>query len=234
MIQLKILQCVVLLFLAGCAHQPGKPLQLQASGQLPAIAAEFETVITANDGQPPQYYHWRFWRSARLIETHNLYDNSGEIWSLSADGKMGYEQVFHQQKQVIEYVPGDLNAIGLLLDWSSLATLLNPAMSASLLANGREIVLGRSAVHYQSHHADPLLEILWLEYEQIPALIKRTESSKSITTRITALYPLAQSPWPYQRSGDYHHTDFADLGDKESDPFIQSILYKTKGGLLTQ
>jgi len=229
---LKILQWAVLLFLAGCAHQSGKPFQ--ASGQFPAIAAEFETVITANDGQPPQLYHWRFWRSARRIETHNLHDNSGEIWSQSAYGKIGYEQVFHQQKQVIEYVPGDLSAIGLQLDWPALASLLNPAMTRSLLADGRENVFGRSAVHYQSNHADQPLEVLWLDYEQIPALIKRTENSKSITTRITALYPLAQSPWPYQRSGDYHHTDFADLGDKESDPFIQSILYKIKEGLLTQ
>ncbi|MDD5579167.1 MAG: hypothetical protein PHY16_07815 [Methylobacter sp.] len=61
-------------------------------------------------------------------------------------------------------------------------------------------------------------------------MIKRTEHGHTIITRITALYPAVQSPWPYQRSGDYRSTDFADIGDKENDPFIKSILHKIKGG----
>ncbi|MDZ4151299.1 hypothetical protein, partial [Methylicorpusculum sp.] len=120
---LKIMLWVPVLLLSACAQQPGKPLQIQRLEQLPALAAEFETIVESDDGQ--QRYQWRFWRTAKRVETHNLQDNTGEIWTKSTDGKIAYERVFHDQKQVIEYTPGDLNAIGAVPDWSAIATLLN-------------------------------------------------------------------------------------------------------------
>jgi len=222
------------LLLSACTHQPGKPLQIQALDQLPALAAEFETVIASeahDDDDLQQHSHkWRFWRTADRVETHNLQDNSGEIWTKSAYGTVTYQRVFHDQKQVIDYMPGDLKAIGSEPDWLAIATLLNQAMIAPMLDDRSEDVLGRPAIHYQSNDPDNPLEITWLEHEQLPAMIKHTEHGHTIITRITAIYPLAQSPWPYQRSGDYRYTDFADIGDKENDPFIKSILHKIKGG----
>ncbi|MDO9162323.1 MAG: hypothetical protein Q8N35_12355 [Methylococcaceae bacterium] len=225
---LKIMLWVPVLLLSACAQQPGKPLQIQRLEQLPALAAEFETIVDSDDGQ--QRYHWRFWRTSKRVETHNLQDNTGEIWTKSTDGKIAYERVFHDQKQVIEYTPGDLNAIGAVPDWSAIATLLNQSMIAGLVEDGREQVLGRPASHYQSNNADAPIEITWLDREQLPALIKRNDKGHTISTRIIGIYPLAESPGPYQRSTNYRYTDFADIGDKESDPFIQSIQHKIKGG----
>ncbi|MDP3330596.1 MAG: hypothetical protein Q8Q40_11255 [Methylococcaceae bacterium] len=220
---LKIMLWIALLLLSACAQQPGKPLQIQALEQLPALAAEFETIVESDGGQ--QRYQWRFWRTAKRVETHNLQDNTGEIWTKSADGKIAYERVFHDQQQVIEYTPGDLNAIGSVPDWSAIATLLNQPMIAGLVEDDHEQVLGRPASHYQSN----TLEVTWLDREQLPALIKRNDHGHTITTRVIGIYPLAESPWSYQRSTNYRYTDFADIGDKESDPFIQSIQHKIKG-----
>lgn len=220
------------MLLSACAQQPDKPLQIQALDQLPALAAEFETTVieTGHGGDQQQHYQWRFWRAADRVETHNLQDNSGEIWEKAADGSVTYQRVFHDQRQVIEYLPGDLKAIGAEPDWSGITTLLNQAMLASLAAEGREDILGRPGIHYTNNNPDSPLEIIWLEQEQLPAMIKRTEHGHTLITRMTALYPLAQSPWPYQRSDDYRYTDFADIGDKENDPFIKSILPKIKRG----
>ena len=223
------------LLLGGCADQPVKPLQVQQLDQLPALAVEFETTIIENgahddDDQQQHSHQWRFWRSANRVETRNLQDNSGEIWTKSADGKVEYERVFHDQQQVIEYLPGDLKAIGSEPDWSAIATLLTPTMIASMLADSGEEVLGYPATHYHSNDPDRPLDITWLEHQQLPAMIKRTEHGYTAITRITAIYPLAQSPWPYQRSADYRYTDFSDIGDKENDPFIKSIQHKLKGG----
>jgi len=225
---LKIVLWGAVLLLSACAQQPGKPLQIQALEQLPALAAEFETIVETDDGQ--QSYQWRFWRTAKRVETHNLQDNSGEIWTKSADGKIAFERVFHDQKQVIEYTPGDLNAIGAVPDWSAIATLLNESMTAGLVEDDREQVLGRPASHYQSNNGNIPLEVSWFDREQLPALIKRSDHGHTISTRVIGIYPLAKSPWPYQRSINYRYTDFADIGDKEGDPFIQSIQHKIKGG----
>lgn len=221
------------LLLSACAHQANIPPQIQTQSTLPEIAAEFETTITpANrqeDGQA-HTYRWRFWRSAKRVETHNLQDNSGEVWMKSPDTKISYERLFHDQKQVIEYMPGDLAAIGYATDWLAISTLLDQAMKAQLTAADNEEILGKPAWHYQSHDPEQSLAVAWMPNEQLPGLIKHTEQGNTVVTKIIALYPLAQSPWPYQRSGNYRYTDFADLGDKENDPFIKSIQHKIKAG----
>ena len=131
------------MLLSACAQQPDKPLQIRALDQLPALAAEFETTVieTGHGGDQPQRYQWRFWRAADRVETHNLQDNSGEIWEKAADRTVTYQRVFHDQRQVIDYLPGDLKAIGAEPDWSAIATLLNQAMQASLATEGREDIL---------------------------------------------------------------------------------------------
>ncbi len=220
-------KCVLLFWIAwlsACAHQSKPPLQIHGLDQLPALAAEFETLVTATEGQGDQTvqrYRWRFWRASNYIETKNLEDHTGEIWKKSANDQISYEQVFHAQRQAIDYFPGDLSVIGVELDWSALATLVNPSMLANLVADEPEIVLGRSAQRYQSLDNELGLELCWLEHEQIPASIKFIDHGHKVETRLLAIYPLAQSPWSYQQTADFRHTDFADLGDKENDPVIK-------------
>lgn len=225
---------LLFLLLQGCAQQPATPLQIEGIAQLPALAAEFETTVVEADAhehsETPAPHIWRFWRGPKFVETLDLNDQSGDSWTKAADGTISYQSLFHDQKQLIDYVPGDLKAIGSELDWSALATLLNSAMIAPLRADGTEQVLGRTAIHYQSNDPAKPIEVLWLVQEQLPAMIKYTDNGHIVTTRLTAIYPLAQSPWPYQRAADYRSTDFADLGDKEGDPFIKSIQHKLKGG----
>lgn len=220
----------LLVVVTGCTQQAAIPLQIQASAQLPAIAAEFSTTITESDHDTAQEEHvWRFWRGAHFIENLNLQDQSGENWSLSTDGTITYQRLFHSQQQLIDYLPGDLKAIGTEPNWQALGTLLSPAMVATLLADGQKQVLGRTAIHYHSTDPNQDLEVLWLEQEQLPALLKYNDHGHTFVTRLTALYPLAQSPWTYQRASSYRSTDFSDLGDKENDPFVKSIQHKIKG-----
>ncbi len=219
----------MLMLLSACSHQSVKVLNIQAVEQLPSLAAEFETTVIYDNAEP-QYYQWRFWRSTNRIETRNLQDNSGEVWQKQAKGNIEYERLFHDQQQAIDYLPGDLNAIGAQPDWLALSTLVNQSMILTLHADSHEQVMDRSGIHYKSNDPNQSLEVIWLEHEQLPALIKRIERGHTLITRITSIYSLLQSPWPYQHSTDYRHTDFSDIGDKENDPFIKSILHKLKGG----
>lgn len=158
--------------LSGCALQPSEPLHISALNALPDIAVEFETTVIDPDKQEHRY-HWYFWRTANRVETQNLHDNSGEVWTKSATGEVEYERVFHNEKQIIDYRSSDLKAIGYEPNWAAISTLLNPVLAA---------------------------------------------------TRLVAVHSL-----PHPNTANYRHIDFADIGDKESDPFIQSILPKLKG-----
>lgn len=230
MFKLFSLLSTLLIGLNACTHQPAIPLSVRTDAPLPSIAAEFETTVAANDGHAEHRYRWRFFRNNRQIETHNLHDDSGEIWSKFSNGDIGYQRLFHVQQRVIDYLPGDLKAIDTALDWLALSSLISPSQQRNLIADDREEILGRSATHYVSQDLTQVSEILWLEQDQIPAMMRQQSDDHLITTRLVAIYPLTQSPWLRPDSHSYRITDFADLGDNENDTFIQSILPKLKGG----
>lgn len=205
--------------LSACTHFQSEPLKINALNTLPDVAIEFETTV-AETNQPEKQHRWKFWRNQNRIETHNLSDNSGEIWTKSANGKIEYERVFHNQKQIIDYRDSDLAAIGESPNWLAMATLLNPMMVATLLSDNQENAFEQTAIHYKNND----LEMTWLTQSQIPALIKRSENGHLLTTKIINMK--ANVPL---KTNYYNHIDFADIGDKESDPFVKSILPKLKG-----
>ena len=207
-----------IVLITACAHSQREPLHMNTLTTLPDVAVEFETTVVSAEKE--QRYRWKFWRNENRIETRNLNDNSGEIWTKSIDGKIEYERIFHDQKQVIDYRDSDLMAIGETPNWFAMATLLNPIMTATLLSDNEESAFGQTAVHYKNND----VEITWLTESQIPAMIQRDEKGHSLTTKIVSMK--IDAPL---KTTDYRHIDFADIGDKESDPFIQSILSKLKG-----
>lgn len=225
--------CLVLLMsLTACQSQLPSPLQIQAVEAMPPLAAEFETEVLETDthgDETTRVYRWRFVRHADRVETHNLSDDSGEVWRRLAGGDIAYQKVFHGQRQTIDYQPGDLKALAAVPDWRAVATLLSPTELGGLQADGEESALGRVALRYRSGQGE-IEELLWLNREQLPALIRRQEHGHLLVTRLAALYPTGQAPWPEPRDEDYGHTDYADLGDKEGDPFVKSILPTLKGG----
>lgn len=223
---------VLLISLTACQSQSPRPLQILAAEAMPPLAAEFETEVVeldAHGDQAARVYRWHFVRQADRVATHNLSDDSGEVWRRLAGGDIAYQKIFHGQRQTIDYQPGDLKALAAVPDWRAVATLLSPAELGGLQSDGEETVLGRGALRYRSDLGE-VEELLWLSREQLPALIRRQEHGHRLTTRLVALYPPGPLPWPDSRGEDYGHTDYADLGDKEGDPFVKSILPTLKGG----
>lgn len=221
----------LLLCLSACGSQPLKPLRVALP--LPDIAAEFETRVERLDTQTgdhePQRYRWRFYRSAKRIETHQLTDDSGESWVQLADGNIGYQRLFHTQKQLIDYLPGDLKAIDSQPNWFRLATLIDTDNLQKFVPQNSDTLVDRPVTYYTDNTQDTFTELAWLAREQLPALLRRQQHGQTMTTCLIAVYSLDNAPWVRPKSDDYQATDFADLGDKENDAFIKSILPKLKG-----
>jgi len=104
------------------------------------------------------------------------------------------------------------------------ATLVDPALLLGQLQfRGEEVVLGRTAQRYEGRVNHIAFEVIWLVQEKIPALVRRVSPEREEVLRLQALYPLSESPWPRPQWGNYIRFDSADLGDKQSDPFVHSL-----------
>lgn len=225
---LSIFSVVALMSCTACSQQLQKPFKIQTHQPLPAYAAEYETTVINEETQTSTKHLWRFIRSANRVENRNMQDDSGEAWLKAVDGKISYERIFHAQQQVIEYQPADLSAINQEPDWLAINTLVPTSLITKLKADGSETILNRLAIYFHTHDHEKNYEIYWLDSEQLPAKIKRSEHGYSLITQIKALYRLDQLPWTASPTANYRYTDFADLGDKENDPVIRSIRHKLK------
>lgn len=213
---------------SACSTYKSEPFPTPTTSNLPAVAIEFETVITKAD-KSESHYRWYFWRAENQVEIRNPQDNTSEVWTKLANGQVEYASVFHDAKQSIDYDAVDLDMIGETPDWTKITLLFGSDMMATLLSGSDETVLNQKAVHYKTNLPKTVFEVTWLPQQQVPAMIKREENGQTITTKIRALETTNKPMWSNPNAEAYYHTVFADIGDKESDPFIKSILHKLKG-----
>ncbi len=192
---------------------------------LPAIACHFESSVTpSSDAAQKQVREWYMWRQAAQVETRESGNETGEVWRLSRNGQISYQRVFHKEKRMIEYTPGDLRSLHRYPDWSRLAGVIDPAiLNKELKVYGVAEILGRSARRYQGRLNGVEVEVWWLEREQVPALIRQVYTDREVTLRLNAIYPLSKSPWPHDQTAGYASIDYVDLGDKQIDPFVRRL-----------
>jgi hypothetical protein len=58
----------------------------------------------------------------------------------------------------------------------------------------------------------------------LPVLIERHHEHGAERTELLHAYSLGEAPWKPTPDGSYEVIDFADLGDKEYDPFVARVL----------
>jgi len=200
---------------------------MKNSTPLPAVACHFTSRVALR-GQPPQVqeWDWYWWRQPDRVETQDTEGNTGQIWEVSKNGQVTYWRAFHKNKRVIEYTPGDLRALGQYPDWATITKVIDPTLlTTTLKPVGKEEILGRQAQRYQGQVNGVEFEVWWLDREQVPALVRQVSETREETLRLKEIHPLQQSPWARSQIVDYTRLDYADLGDKESDPFVRSLLH---------
>lgn len=195
------------------------------------IACRFEwRVIPAGGEEQEVRSEWFLWRRPSLIEIREKGGESGEVWERGPDRRISYRRIFHEERRVIEYTPGDLRALRREPDWARLSNLVDPALlGRDLKRSGEEERLGRRAERYRGRLDGVEVELLWLSREQIPALIREIYPDRERQLRLIEIYPLEESPWPHGRFAEYRHTDYADIGDQEADPFLRKLLNEGGG-----
>ena len=194
---------------------------------LPAVTCHFTSRVVLRGRQPQvQEWDWYWWRQPDCVETRDAGGSTGQIWESSKSGQVTYWRVFHKEKRVIEYTPGDLRALGQHPDWPTVSSVIDPTLlTTKLQPVGKVEILDRQAQRYQGQVDGMEFEVWWLDQEQVPALIRQVSEIREETLRLKEIYPLQKSPWSYSQIVDYMHLDYADLGDKESDPFVRSLTH---------
>lgn len=222
----KMVHSLILLFLfLGIS---GRVALSIAGPDLPPIAGRYESSITTKEiGKENMTREWFLWREPNQIEVFDKLSGEGEMWQLGKNGDVIYLAIDHEEKIVIEYTSGDLRLLQRTPEWHLLERVVDiNSLRSNLKVRGEADILGRNSSIYKGQMKGIEYEMWWLEREQMPAMVRQVYSDRVVTLTLKEIYPIHESPWPYGRHKDYRYIDYADIGDKESDPVLKRLLHK--------
>ncbi|AYH43009.1 hypothetical protein [Azoarcus sp. DN11] len=206
----------------GQADEAAAPVVSSSAAPAP-LAARFDLQI---DGQRTDWY---LWRDGNAIETANAGSGRGEIWERQGEQTYGYSRIFHHERKIVEYAPGELKTRNVEPDWEQLGSIISPRQLALLKRVEGKTLFGQKAVRYRGRLNGEKVDLWWLEQARLPALLHRTEGGRRVTLRLKELEAVSPATWPRVDASTvsgYGHIDAADFGDMETDPFVARVLHE--------
>ena len=173
----------------------------------------------------PHVREWFFVREANRVELGR--GPYVELWERDERGEVSWQRIFHDERKLIAYTPGELRTQQRAPAWGVLNTLIDERLLTTLTPVGPARHLGRKATRYRGRVGEEWVEVVWLDAERLPAQVARRDAHHVYRLRLMELLPAPRSTWPRanpERAAEYEQIDGADLGDREYDPFVRKIL----------
>lgn len=227
----KLIPLLLSISLGACSHAPVQSMAADkivdlASTELPSVSAEF---VTTREGEEHEHeqkdepVNWRLWRGNTRIITERPQLGVGELWQ--KDGKtIIHRKLYHRYQRAIEFQQDDLRMQQAAPSWQKLSVLVDQALLKQLSAG--ELEWSDDGYPIREYHGK-VGETIWHVVMRmdwgLPMLIERQQGEFSERTELLQIYPLAQAPWQPTAADGYEIIDYADLGDKESDPFVIKV-----------
>lgn len=191
-------------------------------------AAAHFAIRVAHDGDPAvSGEDWYFLRGPSRIEAVRPSAGVAEVWERDDRGDVSLKRVFHADRRIVEYVPGELRARRTAPTWAALESVIDPRLRDRLTQSGTVDVPQGKATIYRGTVGAVTIELWWLPRWSLPARMVRQVGERTITLSLTALHTEIPAGWPRIDNGtvtDYLVTDVADLGDMHKDPFVTRLL----------
>ncbi|MEQ1530763.1 MAG: hypothetical protein ABL925_15720 [Methylococcales bacterium] len=232
-ILIKLTSLTVSALLIACSSatikqtEPGKIIDL-SSANLPGVAAEFLTTREGQENEDDQHdaqahkVTWRFWRDSRQMTIERPQLSMGELWQRDGQSII-HRKLYHGDHRAIEFQDDDLRMLAASPSWQKLALLVDQKLLAQLSVSDIEWSDGYPAREYQGKIAETQWHIVMRMDLGLPVLIERRQPGFSERTELLNAYALSAAPWQPTPTTGYDVIDFADLGDKEYDPFVIKV-----------
>ncbi|WP_233269128.1 hypothetical protein [Paraglaciecola sp. L1A13] len=165
------------------------------------------------------------WRNGRTVAHQYLQTHITESWYLSSNQQIKPTRYFDTQQRAIEYQPGEKVHGKAESDWD----YRNQLISNSLLSQLdiiKETGTGCERTQFYSKTiGGTQINVKWLVGQALPSYYSWTKGAKHETWTLQKVnHDDKQISDFFAHLGNYQTTDFADIGDDHSDPFLNKMV----------
>lgn len=184
------------------------------------VVVEYQIKVETKRGTTNR--NLQLWRNKNQVAIHYPETGITELWEKTKNDKLHLVRFFESHQRGIEYQPGEINGSH---DWSAKHQLISDSMIATMqlettTGNGCERVRSYSRTTPKGSS-----QLEWLENKGlIASYIEVTDRYKSTSTLQAISTDSNKVKEKFETLNSYQTTDYTDVGDNESDPFLMGMI----------
>ncbi|MDF1691324.1 MAG: hypothetical protein P1U47_03050 [Zhongshania sp.] len=189
------------------------------------VSAQYTIRIHTAKTQANTVTNMGLWRSGNSVAEQYPAKKVTEIWERNHVNTIKLNRYFDAHERGIEYAPSDIKGLRNDDDWSMKRQLIANSLLAKMTLNKK---IGKGCEReeiYTLHDDTQLITLTWLPASQ---LVKNYQRELNGQLTVWALTNKSSDSKMIKAFFDkylnYQTTDYADIGDSESDPFIRKMI----------
>lgn len=215
MFRFQVLICVLLFICSESIYA----VQCQARK---GVLAQYEITRQNTKSGKTIRFQVELWRKEKKVAIHNTKTGITELWEPTNNQKLHLVRYFEDHRRGIEYQPGEINGAH---DWSLKRQLVANDYIRSL-SKVSQVGSGCETVEmYEKGRDVQKFSLRWMPKQQLVQSYSEVDNENIITwtlkrTEVNANLIEAK----FARLASFETTDYTDIGDNESDPFLAQMI----------
>ncbi|HSG93693.1 MAG TPA: hypothetical protein VK999_08215 [Methylotenera sp.] len=186
-----------------------------------AATYQFEKLTSGNSDK----HILTLWRNGKRLAHENPEKRMTAIWEQGVDGRLRLVRSFDADNRGIEYQPSEVKVDDTEAYWAQLNHLIAPAHFQSwpvIKSSGKGCDLVQT---YQLKSEHETTQITWQPaVKLVISLSQKTDNHNIEWTLRKVIHDKKLIKRAFENWDGYFMTDYADIGDNESDPFLLKMM----------
>lgn len=183
------------------------------------------TVSHQQDTGTPTDTTLTLWRADKRVAHQHTTPPITTAWAQDRKGGLLTWQHFDDAQRTIEYEAQHLSAEQSLSAWQEKWQIVADSFRGQLEKTGRSGVGCNTAEHYRQQQKPQTVALDWLPQLQLPANFEVSDEKGKISWRLEKIISDRNTvSHVFLERDRWQSTDYADIGDSESDPFLLSMI----------
>lgn len=190
------------------------------------IGAKYKITTSKADKKTKHSSHIVLWRNSNQVAHEYPESHITELWEQTRNGKLRLVRYFDEHARGIEYQPDEIKNIKTKHAWQIKQQLVSQDMINAMQLESTQGKDCNKLEAYFLKTKNKTITLQWLANKNLVKSYREESPLKTIT------WDLQQTITERERvnntftsRSDYQTTDYADIGDNESDPFLMKMIH---------
>lgn len=189
------------------------------------IGVKYKITIRNEKNKIINTHEMNLWRKGNQVAQEYLDTGITEVWEKTKTGMLRLVRNFDKQKRAIEYQPNEINKGQGERDWSLKSQLVSDKYIKLMQQKSTQGEACNKSEFYTLKNKNKLIEIDWLGQRRLVRMYRETTPAGKTEWNLTqVIFDKETITKIFSNRDNYQSTDYTDIGDNESDPFLISMI----------